>query len=205
MSATLSGALRWLRLGVKTRVLVPSNTRRAPPHPAPLQSFSGSSGVKGSPLPRVQLSQAGRPSPPLCSGRGPHAPLQRARRRWREGLLTEGAGPPASSVARPVTRGGPPAPAPVSADGGRPVGPGESGLPAAPRPAGRLLQGLALEAAGAPGASGGGSQDFRPRSGDGVPPFPRTPSAHLCLPLPPFLLPSFPLHFLTGGHCHPAL
>lgn len=81
----------------------------------------------------MQLSQAGCPSPPLWSGRGSHAVFQCGRRGWQEGLLTEGSGPvsllcgPGPSLVED-----PGAPAPLSADGGRPVGAWRERAPCCP-------------------------------------------------------------------------
>lgn len=134
-------------------------------------------------------------APPRHSALAGPAPLSSG---WQEGPLTEGSGPSASSVARPVLVEDP-RPRATLCDGGRPGGPGEGGLPAA-RPAGLLLQGLALQTAGALGLQEKGVRTS-PAPGCGCS-FPRSASTHLSLPPS---LPSFPLCFLTGRHCHPAL
>lgn len=131
--------------------------------------FSGPSGGKGcSALPSAAGTRRHTPPPPprhAALPGGSHAVLRCGRRAWQEGPLAEGSGPSASSRALvPSLMEDPRPPRRSPRTAGGLWGSGESGspLPCVP-PA--SCSGLALEAAGAPGASWTGSQDFCPALG----------------------------------------
>ena len=166
--------------------------------------------VRGALRSRVQLAHAGTrwhtPHPPprhAALPGGSQVVLRCGRRAWQEGPLTEGSGPSASSGAlEPSLMEDPRPPRRSPRTAGGLWGSGESGspLPCVP-PA--SCSGLALEAAGAPGASWTGSQDFCPALGC-HPAFP--PALPLLIsPSLASFLPGFPFNVLTDGcHCDPS-